>query len=76
MKTTYKCILKNKFTIVYLILMCIGILLTIGRWLSVFDNEFIMISKSFHYIAFLGLFIIASNFICETVMGGLIYGNF
>ena len=97
MKITYKYIFKNKYTIVYSILMCIGFLLTIGRWLSVFNNEFILISEPFHYsvsnlslslifylaighlwltfgvkfhhIAILGLFIIASNFICETVMG-------
>ena len=78
-------------------MICIGGLLMIGRWLSVFNNEFIMINESFHYsvsnlslslifylsvghswitlgkkihcIIILGLFIIASNFICETAMG-------
>lgn len=97
MKVTYKYKFKKIFTIGYFILICIGFLLTIGRWFSVFDNEFIMISESFHYsisnlslsllfylsighfwlissvrlhrIAILGVFIIASNFICETVMG-------
>lgn len=97
MKTIYKYTLKKPFTIGFSILLCIGLLLTIGRWFSVFNNEFIMISESFHYsvsnlslslivylgmghlwltlgenfhrIIILGLFIIASNFICETVMG-------
>jgi hypothetical protein len=79
--------------------MCIGVLLTIGRWVSIFNNDFIMISESFHYsasnlslslifylaighlwltlgvkfyrIIILGLFIIASNIICETVMDSM-----
>ena len=81
---------------IYSILFFIGVLLTIGRWFSVYDNNFIMINKTFHYsvsnvslslllylgvgrlyitgtkfsrIIILGLFIIISNFICETVMG-------
>lgn len=96
MNLKYKHILEKPFTIGYSVLMCIGFLLTIGRWLSVFENEFIMISESFHYsvsnlslslifylaiglswlkfgvkfnrIALLGLFIVASNLICETVV--------
>lgn len=96
MGSTYKYTFKKKFSIVYSLLLIIGILLTIGRWLSVFNNEFIMINESFHYsvsnlslslilylgigytwlrfgvkfnrIVILGLFIIASNFIFETIM--------
>jgi hypothetical protein len=92
----YKYTLKKPFTIGYLALICIGFLLTIGRWLSVFESEFIMINEAFHYsvsnlslsliiylaiglswlkfgvkfdhIALLGLFIVASNLICETVV--------
>lgn len=97
MKIAYKYNLKKRFSIGYLILICIGFLLTIGRWASIFNNKFIMINEVFHYsisnlslslifylaighfwltfgvkfyrIVILGSFLIASNFICETIMG-------
>lgn len=96
MNFKYKYILERPFTIGYSVLMCIGFLLTIGRWFSVFESEFIIISESFHYsvsnlslslilylaiglswlkfgvkfhrIALLGVFIVASNLVCETVV--------
>lgn len=96
-KNIYKYDLKKTFNIGYLILVFIGLLLTIGRWFSVFNNEFVMINEKFHYsvsnlslslifylaignswlrhgvkfnrIVILGLFIVASNFISETIMG-------
>lgn len=97
MKITYKYNFKKRFSIGYSILIGIGFLLTIGRWFSIFNSKFIMISEVFHYsvsnlslslifylaighfwltfgekfyrIVILGIFIIASNFICETIMG-------
>ena len=78
-------------------LACIGILLSLGRWLSIFSPNFVVINAEIHshisnfslsmlfylyagfvwllsgvkfrYIICLGIFIIISNFLCETLMG-------
>ena len=42
MKTGYKYSPKKPTIIVYMILICIGLLLTIGRWVSVFNNDFVI----------------------------------
>lgn len=45
---TYKYRAKKPFAVIYVILICIGVLLTLGRWLSVFNQEFVVISSSVH----------------------------
>ena len=49
MKRTYPYRPSKAFSIGYTILIVIGVLLTIGRWRSVFDSDFVMISPAFHY---------------------------
>ena len=41
-KLIYKYSLKKSIQIVFLVLISIGILLTIGRWYSAFNNEFVL----------------------------------
>ena len=97
MKITAKYSPKKTFTIGFKILLCIGILLAIGRWFSIFNNGFVIINAEIHshvsnlslsmivylgigyswllsgvkfrFIVILGVFLITSNFICETLMG-------
>ena len=97
MKTKCKFTAKRPFFIGYIMLCCICLLLTLGRWYSIFDADFVVITweihshlsnlvlsmlfylaagyawlligVKFHIVAFLGVFIIVSNFICETIMG-------
>lgn len=45
MRLAYKYSPKNATRIVYMILVCIGILLTIGRWYSVFNDNYVLFSK-------------------------------
>lgn len=45
MKLDYEYKPKMVTKIMYMILICIGILLTIGRWYSVFDSNFVLFSK-------------------------------
>lgn len=48
MKITYKYSAAKPFSIGYTSLVCICILLTIGRWLSVFVNDFVIINSEIH----------------------------
>lgn len=48
MKAEAKYTLKKKFTVSYYILLAIGLLLTIGRWLSVPFPDFVVIHTEFH----------------------------
>lgn len=48
MKLTYKYRLKKSFHIGYIILLCLGFLLTIGRWYSVIDTNFVVINAEIH----------------------------
>lgn len=51
---------KKPFVITYIILICIGILLTLGRWFSVFNHDFVMINAQVHsHISNLSLSMIA-----------------
>lgn len=45
MKLVYRYNPKKITRIVYMILICIGILLTIGRWYSVFNSNFVLFSE-------------------------------
>lgn len=48
MKAEAKYTLKKKFMVSYYILLAIGLLLTIGRWLSVPFPDFVVIHTEFH----------------------------
>lgn len=45
MKIFYKYEPKTITKIIYIMLICIGLLLTIGRWYSVVNNDFVLFSK-------------------------------
>lgn len=49
MKIIQKYNIKKKFLVIYICLILVCVSLTIGRWVSVFNNEFIMINEIFHY---------------------------
>lgn len=60
MKLVYKYKPKMITRIVYMILIVIGVLLTMGRWYSVIDHNFILFSKDIHsHISNLSLSMIA-----------------
>ena len=97
MKNKCKYTTKKPFLVAYIVLCCVCLLLTIGRWYSVFGSDFVVINAEIHshisnlvlsmvfYLAvgytwllvgvkfnivtLLGIFIIISNFACETLMG-------
>lgn len=39
---------KKPFSIIFIALICFGILLTLGRWYSVFKNDFVIINSEIH----------------------------
>lgn len=45
MKITYKYSPKKLTRIIYMILLFVGIMLTIGRWYSAFNNNFVLFSE-------------------------------
>lgn len=45
MKNSAKYICKKQFHIIYIILLCIGILLTILRWINVFNEDIVFINS-------------------------------
>ena len=97
MKNTCKYTIKKPFSIAYIILICVCLILTGVRWYSIFNNDVVIINPvinshisnlslsillyltagfgwlalgvKFRFIIFLGVFFVASNLICETVMG-------
>lgn len=46
---TYKYSTKKTFLIAYLALIFICVLLTLGRWYSVFNHDFVIINKEVHF---------------------------
>lgn len=44
----YKYRVRKPFAIIYTVLICVGVLLTLGRWLSVFNQEFVVVNSSVH----------------------------
>lgn len=51
---------KKPFLIIFAVLICIGILLTLGRWYSVFVNDFVIVNAEVHsHISNLSLSMIA-----------------
>lgn len=87
---TYQYKAKKSFLIIFIALICIGILLTLGRWYSVFNNDFVIINAEIHsHISNLSLSMIAyvgigyswllsgMKFRFITILGAvLIVGNF
>lgn len=60
MKIKYKYNIKKPFSIGFAVLICIGFLLTIGRWYSVVDSDFVIINAEIHsHISNLSLSLIA-----------------
>ncbi|HFL3266445.1 TPA: hypothetical protein ACG3I4_002395 [Clostridioides difficile] len=60
MKGKYKYNLAKPFSIGFTILICIGVILTIGRWYSVIDSDFVIINAEIHsHISNLSLSLIA-----------------
>lgn len=45
---TYKYHAKRPYAITYKILICVGFLSTVGRWLSVFQQDFVIINAEVH----------------------------
>lgn len=57
---TYKHNAKKPFAIMFSAFIVIGILLTLGRWYSAFDNDFVIINENVHsHISNLSLSVIA-----------------
>lgn len=87
---TYQYKAKKPFLILFVALMGIGVLLTLGRWYSVFNNNFVVINAEIHsHISNLSLSMIAyvgigyswllsgTRFRFVTILGALlIAGNF
>lgn len=95
MKYKYK--LKKPFKVIQIAMLIVCVLLTIGRWYSVVDADFVLFNAEIHahisnltlsmalylavgcswlmsgvrfrFIIILGVFLIAANFVCETLMG-------
>ena len=60
MKSKYKYNVTKPFSIGFAALICIGFLLTIGRWYSVVDSDFVIINAEIHsHISNLSLSLIA-----------------
>lgn len=60
MKSKYKYNVTKPFSIGFAVLICIGFLLTIGRWYSVIDSDFVIINAEIHsHISNLSLSLIA-----------------
>lgn len=96
---TYRYRAKRPFQIAYLVLILMGVLLTLGRWYSVFDPGFTVVNgevhshisnlslsmvayvgigyswllfgRKFHSVVALGVFLIAGNVVCETLLGAV-----
>nr|WP_305144948.1 hypothetical protein [Anaerotignum propionicum] len=59
-KITYKYSSTKSFSIGFAVLICIGFLLTLARWYSVFNNDFVIINSEIHsHISNLSLSLIA-----------------
>ena len=48
MKTKCKFTVKKPFYITHIILCCVCLLLTLGRWYSIFDSDFVLINAEIH----------------------------
>lgn len=59
-KITYKYSSTRSFSIGFAVLICIGFLLTLTRWYSIFNNDFVIINSEIHsHISNLSLSLIA-----------------
>ena len=95
MKVQYQ--LKNSYKFFQLLLLFLGLVLTIIRWMNAFNPNIVVFNSEitshisnlslslmtylaigsmwilsetkFRYVFYLGVFMIAANFICETLMG-------
>lgn len=57
---TYKYSAKKPFSVAYAVLIFIGILLTLGRWYSAFNHDFVIINAEVHsHISNLSLSLVA-----------------
>lgn len=87
---TYKYRVKKPFSIAYLALLFLGVLLTLGRWYSVFNPDFVILNAEVHshisnlslsMIAYVGIgyswLLYGTKFGYITILGAvLIAGNF
>lgn len=87
---TYKYRVKKPFSIAYLALLFLGVLLTLGRWYSVFNPDFVILNAEVHshisnlslsMIAYVGIgyswLLYGTRFRFITALGAvLIAGNF